>query len=352
MFRVFLCLLPFTALFAQPTAQQALQFSSNPHLATILPNWKGTPIDENGRFMNHEFPFRPRLSDVLKWNFSKKPQKLEKKQDTFRLATQQDRSFLTDSSDCILWLGHASFFIRLNGVSLLIDPLFFKVPFVKRYVALPFEPEIFQHLDYVLISHDHQDHCQKKSVQAILKNNPQAKILTGLNMESLLEDWVKGTEIQTAGWYQQYETNGGIRICFLPSRHWAKRSLNDDNRRLWGAFVIQSGNKTIYFSGDTGYGSHFKQAQTLFPHFDVAIIGVGAYKPEWFMAPNHISPTDAVKAFGDLGAKVMIPMHYGTLDLSDEPVGEPYRILKALEKEGKIPGTLKALDLGENYRAF
>ena len=116
--------------------------------------------------------------------------------------------------------------------------------------------------------------------------------------------------------------------------------------------MLQTKGKTIYFSGDTGYGSHFKVAKSLFPNLDVAIIGVGAYKPEWFMAPNHISPQDAVKAVGDLGAKVMIPMHYGTLDLSDEPVGEPYRILKTMEKEGKIPGTLKALELGENYRGF
>lgn len=352
MFRVFLCLLSFTTLFAQPKAKDTLQFTSNPHLTTILPDWKGTPLDIHGRFMNHEFPFLPKFRDVLKWQFSAKPQKTEKRLDTFRLATQHDTTFLKDDSDCIVWLGHASFFIRLNGISLLIDPVFFKVPFVDRYMPPPFRPEAFQGLDYLLISHDHQDHCQKKSVQAVIANNPKLKILAGLDMDGLLRGWVKRTEIQTAGWYQQFQTQPEITICFLPSRHWSKRSLNDDNRRLWGAFVLQTRGKTIYFSGDTGYGSHFKEAKGLFPQIDVAIIGVGAYKPEWFMAPNHISPQDAVKAFGDLGAKTMIPMHYGTLDLSDEPVGEPYRILKTMEKEGRIPGILKALDLGENYREF
>jgi L-ascorbate metabolism protein UlaG (beta-lactamase superfamily) len=117
---------------------------------------------------------------------------------------------------------------------------------------------------------------------------------------------------------------------------------------LWGAYVFRTKNKTIYYGGDSGYGNHFADAKKLFSTIDIAILGVGAYKPEWFMHPNHISPQDAVKAFHDLGAKTFIPMHYGTFDISDEPVGEPARLLKELEKNKAINGELKLLDLGEN----
>ena len=128
--------------------------------------------------------------------------------------------------------------------------------------------------------------------------------------------------------------------------------MSDENKRLWGAFLIRSKDKTIYFSGDTGYGSHFKEVKELFGNIAVAIIGIGAYKPEWFMHPNHVSPQDAVKGFHEVGAKIFIPMHYGTFDISDEPVGEPLRIVEALERENKIQGKVKALSLGESFEEF
>jgi len=325
---------------------------SNPALKILKQDWPGTPIDNNGRFVNHEFPFIPNFKDLLKWKFSAKPQNEEKKADTFRLKTQNDVSFLQHNRDCIIWLGHATFFIRLNGISLLIDPVYYKVPFVNRYAEHVFSLSVFTKLDYLLISHDHQDHCQEKSVKELVKLNPDVSILTGLNMEGLLKSWVPKQKIQTAGWYQQFDLPEGLDIYFMASRHWAKRSANDDNKRLWGGFVFQTNTKSIYCSGDTGYGGHFREANALFPHLDVAIIGVGAFKPEWFMSPNHMSPKDGVRAFHELGAKVMIPMHYGTFDLSDEPVGEPVRILLEMEKKGEINGNLKLLDLGENLMDF
>lgn len=318
-------------------------------LKTIKPDWKGNPVDRQNRFVNLEFPFRPAYADVAKWMFSRNPQREEKKRDTFRLSHINDPSFLERDQDCIVWLGHSSFFIRLNRVTMLIDPVFFEVPFVRRYANHAYSPAHFKNIDYLLISHDHQDHCQEKSIRILASNNPGMQVLTGLNMQNLLKPWTKNLPVQTAGWYQQYETVSAITIYYLPSRHWSKRGLNDENKRLWGAFVIQSKHKTIYFSGDTGYGNHFQEAKILFPDIDVAIIGIGAYKPEWFMHPNHVSPYDAVKAFHDLNAKIFIPMHYGTFDISDEPVGEPLRILHVLERENKINGVLKPLQLGETF---
>ena len=126
----------------------------------------------------------------------------------------------------------------------------------------------------------------------------------------------------------------------MPSRHWSKRGLFDTNRRLWGGVCLVSDSTTIYMSGDTGYGSHFRDVGMLFPSIDYAIMGVGAYSPRWFMSANHISPEQAVQGFHDMKARHFIPMHYGTFDLSDEPISEPMRLLRQMEAQSVIHGTL------------
>jgi len=329
---------------------KAASYTHNPNLPTILPpdRWKGTPLDEKGRFMNHEYPFWPYFKDLLRWQTERNPYKAQKKQDTWRLKVVSDDSFLNSGEDVIVWLGHATFFIRLNGVTLLTDPVFGNVGPVKRQVSMPVSPEKLKNVDYVLISHNHRDHCDEPSLKIVSARNPKATYLTGLKLDPLLKDFTKSENIQAAGWYQQYQTDTArIKIYYLPSRHWARRGLTDSNTQLWGAYVIQAGNTTIYFSGDTGYGSHLKEAGELFPDIDYCIIGVGAFAPRWFMGPNHIAPEDAVRGFHEMKARVMIPMHYGTFDLSDEPLGEPERLLKQLKEKNQIDGALKLLAIGE-----
>ncbi|GAB3510896.1 MBL fold metallo-hydrolase [Emticicia fontis] len=326
-----------------------MPYTSNPDLPTLkLPfEWNGTPIDERGRFVNYEFPFVDSFRDVLRWQFTKNPQKTEKKTDKWRAEVLQNQGFLESKKDCIVWLGHASFFIRLAGITLLIDPVLFNVSLIKRQSALPVQPEDLRNLDYILVSHDHRDHCDEKSLRLLAKNNPDTTYLTSLGVDGLIKTFTQSNKIQAAGWYQQYKTDDAIKVYYVPSRHWGRRFLTDTNVRLWGGYVIQGAGKTIYFSGDSGYGGHFEDVGKIFPNIDYCIIGVGAYKPEFFMGQSHVSPTNAVKAFHDMHAKVMIPMHYGTFDLSDEPMGDPLRVLHKLEEQGEIKGDLKALRVGE-----
>jgi L-ascorbate metabolism protein UlaG (beta-lactamase superfamily) len=326
-------------------------FVSNPDLPTLLlaSQWPGTPVDADGKFVNHEFPYVNRFSTVVKYWLRPNPQRAEKEADTFQLPVLKTDAFIRGADDVIVWLGHASFFIRLSGVTILIDPVLGNLPaFGQRLAELPLAPTALTGIDYVLLSHAHYDHCDKPSLRQLYAQNPQAQFLAGLGMQKLLTAWLPGATVQVAGWYQQYRIEDRLRITFLPARHWSNRTPWDKNEALWGAFVLQAGGRQVYFGGDSGYGSHFRDAGHLFPGLDVALIGAGAYAPRWIMAPNHQDPAHAVQAFHDTGAKLLVPMHYGTFNLSGEPRGEPPRLLQAARDMGQLRGELRLLAVGES----
>ena len=322
-----------------------VKYVRNENLTTVKKDWRGTPVDEKDRFDNNEFAFLPKMSYLLKWKFSGNPQKTEKETDRARLKVLDPTEFLRSRRDGILWLGHAGFFVRLNGKAILIDAVFGAPPLVKTFVDAPSPIEKIGRVDYVLISHDHRDHADENSFKQIARKFPDAEILSGLGMEDLLESWKTPTnKLQTAGWFQQFDLpDENLKICFLPMRHWSRRGLFDTNKRLWGAFLIEGAGRTILFGGDSGYGSHYEEINALFPAIDYAILGVGAYKPRWFMRANHNSPNDALQAFVDLNAKNFIPMHFGRFDLSDEPPGEPLRLLDEGARELNLTDKIKVV---------
>ncbi|MCB0661283.1 MAG: MBL fold metallo-hydrolase [Saprospiraceae bacterium] len=327
-------------------------FVSNPKLEFIQTpfEWSGNPVDKDGRFINLHKPFIPKFSEVFKWKTNPNPFEEAKKQDNWTPKLIKDTSPLKNDRDVLVWLGHASFFLQLQGKKFLFDPVFGDINFLlKRRVAFPWNPDALKQIDYCLLSHDHRDHLDTTSLKTFAQNNPNAAYLTGLGIKSTLEGITGSKDVTEAGWFQRYATVDDIKVYYLPSRHWGRRWLTDTNKRLWGAFVIEAGGKRIYFGGDSGYDQHFSEARELFGGFDICILGVGAFRPEWFMYTSHMSPTDGIQAFHDLNGKVFVPMHHGTFDLSDEPAGEPYRTLVEAEKTGKINGALFAPGVGEPY---
>lgn len=325
-------------------------YTKNENLPTIKSDWLGTPIDEKGRFVNHEFPYLPKIADILKWSFETNPQKQEKANDTKRLEIKDPTDFLDSDADGILWFGHASFLIRLNGVNILLDPVFGEPSLIKRYVTSPSPIEKLRKIDFILISHDHRDHCDEMTIRELTKKFPDVQIFAGLKMNELVQDWnASKNEIQTAGWYQQFKLpTDKVKISFLPSRHWSRRGLVDTNARLWGAFVIEGASKTIYFSGDSGYGNHYKELGELFPKMDFFIVGIGAYKPQFMMKANHNTPAEAFQGFLDSKADVLIPMHFGRFDLSDEPPSEPLRLLEEKAAENGKSEKIRNLQINES----
>lgn len=327
-----------------------VQYTSNPALQTIKSVWKGTPITAKGRYVNHEYPFVPEFSKVWEWKTGTAPQAAEKKADTRRLPVSLDTSFFESSADGVLWLGHASFYIRLAGISFLIDPVYYSLPLVGQYIDVPNPIPAIKQLDYLLISHDHRDHCDQKSVAEVTKKYPNVKVLTGLGLGGLLTKWAPRTATVTeAGWYQRFVDTAECTVDYLPTRHWGRRSLLDTNRRLWGAFMIRVGSRYVYFGGDSGYGSHYRELAELYPSIDLVLMGIGAYSPRWFMHPSHMAPEDAVVAFADTGATRVMPMHYGKYDLSDEPPGEPRQLITNLMEEQGTSDQLLLPAVGEPF---
>lgn len=325
-------------------------YISNPNLFTLLDTslWQGTPADRHGRFLNLNHPFKPNMAQVLKWKLEKNQFAEEKKAKPWHPTVLKDTHWLNQQDDCLVWLGHSTFYIRLNGIQLLTDPVFGDIFTVKRASELPIDPARFRNLDYILLSHDHRDHLDQKSLALLARNNPSVTYLSGLKMESIIQRFTQSDQIETAGWYQQYSTDTTrINIYFLPSRHWSKRGLRDTNQRLWGGFVIQANGKSIYFGGDSGYDNHFGEAGKLFGGFDYAILGIGAYEPAWFMRPNHQSPQEALQAFQELKARFFIPMHYGTFDLSNEPLGNPIQELLKHAKGTPAENSILDLKIGQ-----
>lgn len=310
----------------------SLNFVHHPELKTRGPvGWKGTPLDEKGRFVNLNFPFWPEFSQLVKWQTQKNPFKEEKKKDLWR-PEQVVPQLPASSEDGIIWLGHASFFIRLAGTNILIDPVFGSASVVKRKIP-PLIPEFLSgNVDWLLVSHDHRDHCDPPSLKWMKANNPSVRLFTGLQMKPWLSEIFPSSEIREAGWYQVFQPSPYLEFWFLPNRHWSRRSLNDTNKRLWGGFLIRTQNKVVYFMGDSGYDDHFQHIGALFPDIDLAIMGIGAYFPEWFMHPSHMAPEESWKAFCELGAQRFLPMHYGTFDLADEPLSEPIRRIRSIAR--------------------
>lgn len=318
----------------------------NDRLETIKPGYRGNKTI-NGRFANGEELYNPDFRKVLRWQLSRNPQREQKKHDDYTPLVQEGSDFIHDQRDMLVWLGHASFFIRLNGITFLTDPVLYDIPLVKRKVGLPCAPEELKNIDFLLLSHAHRDHLDKKSIQTIFENNPQVKALAPLRAGDILRSVNPNLPYQEAGWYQKFDlVPGSVEVYFLPASHWHRRGLLDMNKVLWGSFLLKTPDLTVYFAGDTGLDGHFEEIEELLGPMDVCLMPVGAYKPSFLMRRSHLNPNEAVKAYNQLRGGLFIPMHYGTYDLSDEPASEPVRLLEQLAASGVLQG-LRIPAIGE-----
>jgi len=243
----------------------------------------------------------------------------------------------------VTWLGHATFLVQLDGVSLLTDPALMPSLFggIERNVPPGVAIEDLPKIDAVLVSHAHYDHLDFPTIEKV-----GAPVVAGLGLERFFRDRkVFATELS---WWSSTRV-GPVKITFVPAQHWSRRGLFDTNRTLWGGFVVEGSRATIYHSGDTAYFGGFEEIGARFGEIDAALLPIGAYDPAWFMKTMHMDPEQALQAFLDLGARTFVAMHWGTFKLADEPLDEPPVRLEAERARLGIPADrVRVLAVGES----
>jgi L-ascorbate metabolism protein UlaG (beta-lactamase superfamily) len=236
----------------------------------------------------------------------------------------------------ITFIGHASFLLQLGGLSVLIDPVFaYWLVLIHRFRRPGIRVRHLPPIHAVLLTHAHMDHLNLPSLRRILRNNRRLKVAPPIaivpnDVEDLV-DKLGFSEVRSLAWWQSIEING-VHITATPAQHWGARVFTD-TQRGYGGYVLQHSMHSVYHAGDTGYFPSFTEIrERLAPR--IALMPIGAYKPEGFQKV-HMSPEDAMQAFLDVGAERLIPMHYGTFSLSEEPMSEPLpRLLRAAEAAG------------------
>lgn len=237
----------------------------------------------------------------------------------------------------VTWVGHASVILQMGGRTLLFDPVWSTslVGGIKRLVAPGVAWEALPAIDGVLVSHNHYDHMDKRTLRRLPRDTP-IFVPLGNGKWFRRNGFLDVTELD---WWQEAGL-GGLRIEHVPAHHWSRRGLFDKNHALWGGWVVtDSDGRKAYFAGDTAYGTTFAEIGQRHPGIDLAFLPVGAYAPREHNGGVHMDPEEAVQAFRDLGARAMVPMHWGTFRLSPEPVLEPIEWTRKAWAEADLPAS-------------
>ncbi|MCL2127343.1 MAG: MBL fold metallo-hydrolase [Treponema sp.] len=258
-----------------------------------------------------------------------------------------DYSYLSDSGqESISFAGHASAIIKMDGETVFTDPFFSNgALIVRKKVKNKLDFSQVPRRPVTLISHNHYDHLDKYSVKKLIKKD--AVFVVPLGLKGLLNKF-GAKEVYELDWWESVAI-GNINYTLLPAQHWSRRLGQDGGATLWGGFLLQ-GSKTVYFSGDTGYFAGFKEFGRLYD-IDYALLGAGAYEPRWFMHYSHMNVAEFIRAAVDLNAKTAIPMHFGIISLSDEPLLYPlYETEKFIASHPEYGRRLRPLRAGEFIR--
>ena len=245
---------------------------------------------------------------------------------------------LTQKRDAVLWLGHSSFLIQLDGYRILIDPVFSPyaspVSFSTKAFpgATPYSIQDMPDIDCLLISHDHWDHLDYPTVMGL---RPKIKqVLCGLGVGAHFRYWgFSESMIHEADWGESFSLGAGMRIHVTTASHYSGRSLTR-NKTLWVGFLLESSTRKVFFSGDSGYGPHFADLGKQFNRIDLALLDCGQYNEGWRFI--HMTPEEAVRAAEDLGAKNLLPAHVGKFSLAYHPWYEPFQRVTTASRNKKF----------------
>lgn len=271
-----------------------------------------------------------------------------------------DGAFLRENArhsiPTVTWIGHATLLVQMDHATFLTDPIWsdraspvgFTGP--KRAQAPGVALDDLPAIDFVLVSHDHYDHLDVDTLARLAKRDPHTLFVVPLENASTLRD-AGVSNVVELDWGRSVEI-AGLRVVCLPTQHWSGRGLLDRRATLWGSYAVIGPERRFYFAGDTGYFPGFAEIGAEHGPFDLAAMPIGAYAPAEMMQHWHMNPEEALQASRDIRAQRIVPIHFGTFDLSDEEPDEPPRRLLDAAAAGGVPrDDVYLLKIGET-RAF
>jgi len=317
---------------------------------------------ENG-FQNNYVEFQPKsLSELLRWRRQALRDHLPRPPlaPTPRVAPELEWLHANARAGkamvpCFTWIGHATVLVQMGGLTVLTDPMFstlaspvsFAGP--KRHTPPGIALSQLPHVDLVLVSHNHYDHLDAPSVDALdgqAGGPPLVVVPLGV------KPWLEGRRIRNAvelDWWDRHTVSGAhgdVEIALVPAQHWSSRSPRDAMATLWGGFAVFAPDCHLLYTGDTGYSRDFADIRQHFSDrqrpeqgggFDIALIPIGAYAPRWFMESQHVDIEEALRIHADVGAKRSLGIHWGVFELSDEALDEPPRKLAEVREAQGMP---------------
>lgn len=316
------------------------------------PHYHGPVSDHfNGeRFRNLE-PSKPRgFIDFFRWRLTSKRGPWNKWTDSQPGSVPPRR--VNGKGLRVTFINHATVLIQTEGLNILTDPIWseraspvrWAGPKRHRSPGLRFED--LPPIDIVLISHNHYDHLDVATLVR-LQAQHQPRFVTGLGSRAFLTS----REIDDAvelDWWETAKVSNELSVTCVPAKHFSGRWLSDGDATLWCGYIVHGSAGNIYFAGDTGMGNHFVEIKNRLGPIRLALLPIGAYLPNWFMHPVHLSPTEAVEAHHLLAAHVSTTMHFGTFALGDDGEFEPVQTLrKALSKNENGDSGFWVLEHGE-----
>jgi N-acyl-phosphatidylethanolamine-hydrolysing phospholipase D len=308
------------------------------------------PHGAPGQFFNPWARFETGVLDVLRWKLGGNP--YGPRQPPRVPVVANDGAYLSrrDEPASVTWVGHSTFAIHDGGDVVLTDPCWGPRALVPRRLSPPGIPlQAVPSQAFAVLSHNHYDHLDAWTVERLPRSLPWFVPLG-------LARWFRGRKpaapaaIVELDWWQSVR-HGRWTLTCLPCQHWSNRTQLDRNSTLWCSWLLDSGQRRYFFAGDSGYFLGFREFGRCFPDIDVAMLPIGAYEPRWFMHYQHMDPAEAYRAFEDLGARSMLPMHWGAFDLTDEPVDlAPAVFAQVIAREKAYPERCPVLAVGQRWQ--
>jgi len=251
--------------------------------------------------------------------------------------------------DFILWVGHATFLMRLGGEFWLTDPMFSERALLpKRQTPPAIHASDLKELGIkklnVVISHNHYDHLDRRSIEDLPEDT---RFYVPMGLKPFVENLGKKNVIEM-DWWQKAADGRGIEVVCLPAQHWSRRIGQPAGSTLWASFLIITPAVTVYFGGDSGYFIGYREIGKRYPGIDYALMPTTAYRPRWFMHYAHMDVDETLDAFDDLKARYFIPTQWGVFQLGDEPAGYPaLELRQKLVEQRRDPSRFIIMDIGQ-----